>query len=111
MISLVRKAVTALLLVMGSSNLYAHYPILDCRYEAHSNAIEMIVCEASFSDRSKAPNVLMEVISEDDEIILSGKTDEASVFRFERPEGGFFIIMDAGPGHVLEISNEEVVEI
>lgn len=91
---------TALLFCTSAA---AHYPILDCNVEA-----EHVACEASFSDRSKAPDVVIEVYSEDDEVLSSGLTNADSRYQFELPEGIFFIIMDAGPGHVIEISSDEV---
>lgn len=84
----------------------AHYPILDC-----TTSSKEVTCEASFSDKSKAPGVVMEVFSEDDEVIAKGRTDDESKYKFSRPDGVYFIIMDAGPGHVLEISDEDVQEI
>jgi len=90
---------------------HAHYPILNCTVGNNEKAPHQVRCEASFSNRAKAPNVIMEVYSEDDEVISEGHTDNDSIYTFDRPEGVYFIIMDAGPGHVLEISDEEVVEI
>jgi len=94
-----------------SNTVLAHYPILDCHYSKTPNeAHEQVTCEASFSDRSKAPNVVIEIVSEDDEILVKGLTNATAKYQFSRPDGSFFIIMDAGPGHVLEISDEEVNE-
>lgn len=96
------RGLLAALLLLGSAA-HAHYPILNCSVESGQ-----VSCEASFSDRSKAPDVVMEVFSEDDEMLNSGRTDNASMYRFQLPDGVFFIIMDAGPGHVLEISSDEI---
>lgn len=87
---------------------YAHYPLLDCRFGAEDSA--QVYCIAGFSDGSKAPNVLMEVFSEDDEVVAQGRTNDRALFDFNRPDGAFFIIMDAGPGHVIEIPDEEVLQ-
>ena len=101
--------------LVGTASSFAHYPLLDCQYTTHQesnqqNNNEIVSCEAGFSDRSKAPNVVMEVFSEDDEVLAQGHTDDKAMFQFDRPDGAFFIIMDAGPGHVLEISDEDIVE-
>lgn len=93
--------------ILISSSVLAHYPVLDCKH-TDSSGEDMVVCEAGFSNRSKAPNVIMEVFSEDDDVLVSGTTDDNAMFEFVEPEGGYFIFMDAGPGHILEISNEEV---
>lgn len=97
-----------LLLFSGLS--LAHYPILSCSV-VNQNSQEHVVCEASFSNRATAPGVIMEIFSEDDEVISSGLTDTNSLYQFPLPEGDFFILMDAGPGHVLEISNDEVTHL
>lgn len=94
--------------VMLCGPAYAHYPLLDCRFGAESSV--QVYCSAGFSDGSKAPNVLMEVFSEDDEVVAQGVTSDQALFDFERPNGAFFIIMDAGPGHVIEISDDEVLQ-
>ncbi|GAA3925060.1 hypothetical protein [Litoribacillus peritrichatus] len=100
-----------LLMVLTAVSLQAraHYPLLNCEFtENEQSATEQVFCDAGFSDGTKAPNVVMEVFSEDDETLVSGHTDATAKFQFDRPEGVFFIIMDAGPGHVIEISDEEV---
>jgi len=97
--------------LIASQQAAAHYPILDCVFTTDvASSADIVRCEASFSDRSKAPNVIMEVFSEDDEVLSKGHTDETAMYQFDRPEGAFFVIMDAGPGHVLEISDEDVFE-
>lgn len=100
------KYMVLLAVFCGQAN--AHYPVLNCAIEKNKSNVEEVSCEASFSDRSRAPNVIMEVFSEDDEQLAKGRTNENSIYRFNRPKGAYFIIMDAGPGHVLEISDEDV---
>lgn len=102
------KRFSALLLFLVSANSSAHYPILHCHFINNDNQ-SLVECSAGFSDRSIAANVVMEVYSENDELISAGKTDEAAIYRFEPSSEIFFIIMDAGPGHVIEISDEDVV--
>jgi len=94
-----------LLLFVFCGSAQAHYPVLNCKMDT---SVKQVICEAGFSDRSKAPNVVMEVFSEDDEQVAKGHTDDNAMYRFSPPSGAYFIIMDAGPGHVLEISDEEV---
>jgi hypothetical protein len=111
MTSIMKKIFFAAIILGTCNTALAHYPILDCQYmKTKNSAIENVICEASFSDRSKAPNIVMEIVSEDDEILAKGRTNSVAKYQFSRPEGIFFIIMDAGPGHVLEISDEEVNE-
>ncbi|MEM7206803.1 MAG: hypothetical protein AAF434_03170 [Pseudomonadota bacterium] len=101
---LLRKCLVAAGLTL-SLPVAAHTPVLNCQLdESASN----VVCQAGFSDSSTAPNIVMEVYSEDDDMLHAGRTDESSIYTFARPDGIFFIIMDAGPGHVIEISSDEV---
>lgn len=95
--------------LLFSSASFAHYPVLSCQHISNAGASDTVRCEASFSNRAKAPNVIMEVYSEDDDVLASGYTDDNAIYEFEAPDNGYFILMDAGPGHVLEISNDEVV--
>ncbi|USD67271.1 hypothetical protein [Vibrio sp. SCSIO 43136] len=102
------RLIALMLALLFTNSVWAHYPILDCKIVTDSDASEHVLCEASFSNRAKAPNVLMEVFSEDDDVLSSGLTDDDALYRFPKPEGSYFILMDAGPGHVLEISNDDV---
>ncbi|OUS25856.1 hypothetical protein A9Q99_20485 [Gammaproteobacteria bacterium 45_16_T64] len=97
-----------MLLLLMSSLSWAHYPVLNCHLSQNPTSGDTVICSASFSDKSLAPNVVIEVYSEDDEVVSQGRTNDDSSYRFNRPQGAFFILMDAGPGHALEISNEEV---
>jgi len=107
----IKQIILAFSSLMACQQAAAHYPILDCVFTTDvASSADIVRCEASFSDRSKAPNVIMEVFSEDDEVLSKGHTDETAMYQFDRPEGAFFVIMDAGPGHVLEISDEDVFE-
>ena len=103
------RYILLILLTVLSLQARAHYPLLSCEFtESDQSSAAQVFCDAGLSDGPKAPNVDMEVFSEDDETLVSGHTDDLAKFQFERPEGIFFIIMDAGPGHVIEISDEEV---
>jgi hypothetical protein len=111
LILLAKTLLLGFFLLCFSVGVFAHYPILDCNASSNGTIPKRVTCEASFSNLAKAPNVLMEVYSEEDEIVATGKTNTESIFVFPEPEGVYFIIMDAGPGHVLEISDEEVTKL
>jgi len=89
-----------------SSAAYAHHPIAECKQLAQ----QTIECEGGFSDGSKAAGVTLEVLSYDEKVILSGKLDKDSKLRFQRPEGDFYVLFDAGPGHVVEIDQSDIKE-
>lgn len=82
----------------------AHYPVCACTMKDAST----VRCEGGFSDGTPAPGVPVEVIAYDEQVIVRGVTDETSGFEFARPSGEFFVLFDAGPGHVVEIDHPEI---
>jgi len=82
---------------------WAHSPYCKCELDG-----DFIVCQGGFSDGSGAVGTLLDVISYDEEILLSSELDDQSRIQFPRPEGDFYILMDAGPGHVVEIDWPEI---
>lgn len=82
----------------------AHNPICQC--EPLDD--EEILCTGGFSDGSGAPGVTLDVIGYDEEILVPGKLGSDSTLRFKRPDGEFYVLFDAGPGHVVEIDHTEI---
>ena len=94
-----------LMLCTGLSPLaLAHNPICEC--EEHGTG--EIVCTGGFSDGSGAPGVTLDVISYEEEVLVPGKLGEDSRLSFKRPDGEFYVLFDAGPGHVVEIDHTEI---
>ena len=95
-------------LLIGASTLYsvamAHNPICEC--EPHGE--EEILCVGGFSDGSGAPGVTLDVIGYDEEILVAGKLDGDSRLSFKRPDAEFYVLFDAGPGHVVEIDHADI---
>lgn len=81
----------------------AHNPVCVCEPDG-----EAVVCTGGFSDGSKAPGVTLDVIAYDETILLKGKLGDNSRLRFKRPGGEFYVLFDAGPGHVVEIDHTEI---
>ncbi|RAU18736.1 hypothetical protein DN062_04405 [Nitrincola tibetensis] len=82
---------------------WAHSPHCQCKLEGG-----FIVCQGGFSDGSGAEGIQLDVITYDEDIILSSALDGQSSIRFPRPDGDFYILMDAGPGHIVEIDWPEI---
>lgn len=82
----------------------AHNPVCQCEPQGD----EEIVCVGGFSDGSGAPGVTLDVISYDEEILVAGKLDGDSSLSFKRPDGDFYVLFDAGPGHVVEIDHMDI---
>ncbi len=95
---------TASLLLLAN-NAAAHSIFLEC--ESTDN---QIACRGGFSDGSAASNLPFEVISYEEETLLTGTSNDESRFSFAAPQAEYFILLDAGPGHVVEVDMTEVVE-
>lgn len=81
----------------------AHVPIARC---ALANG--QVQCTAMYDDGSKAENVLMNVYSYNNEVLLSGKADRKGLFDFTPPRQPFYVLMDDGPGHVFEVDWRDI---
>lgn len=91
-------------LFVMSTYTQAHSIFVDCEHQGSD-----VRCLASFSDGSSADNLPYEVLSYDEDPLISGRTDEKSVFKFVTPAEEYFILLDAGPGHVVEVDMQDVV--
>ena len=80
-----------------------HIPIGKCWTESKS-----IICEGGESDGHPLLDALVEVISYDEKTLFSGKLDDQSRIRFQRPTGQFYILIDAGPGQVIELDWKDI---
>lgn len=81
----------------------AHFPFVEC----HQGAVD-IVCQGGFSDGSGVAGVTIDLISYDEEIIASKEFDEQSSVHFKPYDGEFYILLDAGPGHTVEVDWNEI---
>jgi hypothetical protein len=91
-------------LAMAAGQAYAHNPVCTCEAVGE----EEIRCTGGFSDGSGAPGVTLDVISYNEDILVPGKLGDDSSMTFARPNDEFYILFDAGPGHVVEVDHTEV---
>ena len=98
-----RLALPLLLLALAGPAL-AHNPMCQCEPVEG----EQIKCTGGFSDGSGAPGVTLDVIGYNEEILVPGKLGENSKLTFKRPAGEFYVLFDAGPGHVVEIDYADI---
>jgi len=92
-----------LLSVIATPVVMAHSINLEC-----NQSDEQISCKGGFSDGSEASNLPWEVISYDDQLLYQGHTSNSSEFSFQAPDEDFYILMDAGPGHVVELDIADI---
>lgn len=97
----IAPAIAALLL--SALPAAAHYPFCNCAAEGGN-----IVCEGGFSDGTSAEGVKLDVISYDEDVLVPTRFDASSKVNFTKPEGEFYILFDAGPGHVVEVDWQDV---
>lgn len=96
--------VSALLLAGLSAPALAHNPMCECKQIEN----EQIRCTGGFSDGSGAPGVTLDVIGYDETILVPGKLGEDSTVTFKKPASEFYVLFDAGPGHVVEIDQADI---
>ncbi|NWB90963.1 hypothetical protein [Pseudomonas agarici] len=102
-----RRIGAPLLLVLCtvfSTSVLAHNPLCECK-QVDS---EHIRCKGGFSDGSDAPGVTLDVIGYDETILLPGKLGADSTLTFKKPGTDFYVLFDAGPGHVVEIDQADI---
>ncbi|WP_110973144.1 hypothetical protein [Pseudomonas huaxiensis] len=100
-----RLALPLFLLALAGPAL-AHNPMCQC--EPIDG--EQIKCTGGFSDGSGAPGVTLDVIGYDESVLVPGKLGDDSSLTFKRPAGEFYVLFDAGPGHVVEIDYADIGE-
>lgn len=96
-------AVAATFLVCSALPALAHYPFCTC--EARDGTV---TCQGGFSDGTSAEGVKLDVISYDEDVLVPGVFDASSTISFPRPEGEFYVLFDAGPGHIVEVDYNDI---
>ncbi|MBB4305421.1 hypothetical protein GGD81_004498 [Rhodobium orientis] len=84
----------------------AHTPLCSC----YDNGDGTVLCEGGFSDGSSASGVPIKVFDASGKVVLDGKMSENSEFEFDKPDGDYKVLFDAGPGHEIEIDGSDIVE-
>jgi hypothetical protein len=81
---------------------------LYCQCQAISG--EQIRCNGGMSDGTALPGATLDVIGYDEKTLLEGKLKDDSSFTFTRPDGEFYVLMELGPGHTVEIDHKDIRE-
>ena len=107
---MIKKRGIALVLFLGclvlSGLCLAHTPLFSC----FDNGDGKIFCEGGFSDGSSAAEVPIIVKNEAGEIIFTGKLSSNSDIEFDKPEGEYTVIFNAGEGHDIKIPGSQIFE-
>jgi len=100
---MIKKLVVSSMLL--SSSLFAHTAIMSC----FDNGDGTITCEGGFSDGSSASGVKFRV-EQDGKTIVSTKMNEDSEVTFNKPNGAYSAVFDAGEGHAVYIKGTDITE-
>ena len=84
----------------------AHTPLCSC----YDNGDGSVTCEGGFSDGSSAAGVEIRVEDGSGKVLVKGKMDEDSEYTFQKPDGSYVVLFDAGPGHLVEVKGEDIAE-
>lgn len=93
-------------LLVLSVQAYAHSPLMSC----FDNGDGTVTCEGGFSDGSSAAGVSMIVKGPDGNALMEGKMNQDSEYTFDKPEGAYTVVFDAGEGHGVVIDGANIVE-
>lgn len=99
-----RLILTAATLLMLSISAQAHTLLCEC-WEV---AGEQVQCKGGFAHGSAANGVTIDVIGYDEKMLVAGRFGGDSTFTFKRPAGEFYVLMDMGAGHTLEIDHSRI---
>ncbi len=106
-VSMLRKLVVATAVVFFTSGMaLAHTPLCSC----FDNGDNTVTCEGGFSDGSSASGVPMYVKSPDGKVLVEGAMTEDSEYTFDKPEGDYEVVFDAGEGHAIIVPSKDIVE-
>lgn len=94
------------LVLIFSDPALAHTPLCSC----YDNGDGTVTCEGGFSDGSSASGVQMRVEDNGGGVLIKGKMDEDSEYTFDKPDGAYKVVFDAGEGHAVVIGGKEIVE-
>ena len=99
---LVAALIGAMSLLANSAS--AHQPFCICkRIDATT-----IRCEGGFSDGTGVPGVELDVVRYGESIVVQTKFGADSTASFRAPEGEFYVLFDAGPGHAFDVDYKDI---
>lgn len=94
----------ALFILCAVSAAEAHHPTCQC-WMVDGQTVR---CTGGFSDGSKAPGVVLDVIAYDEQVLVKGRLGADSTLAFPRPAQDFYVLFDAGPGHTVEVEHSAI---
>lgn len=99
---MIKKVLVAAML---SNVMFAHTAIMSC----FDNGDGTITCEGGFSDGSSASGTKFRVES-NGSVVFESKFSEDSEVTFDKPQGDYDAVLDAGEGHQVFIKGLDITE-
>lgn len=98
------------LLLLGALLLGTSTPTLAhglyCQCQALGDG--QVRCNGGLSDGTALPGATLDVIGYDEKTLVAGKLGADSSFTFSKPEGEFYVLMELGPGHTVEVDHKDI---
>ncbi|HCP78314.1 MAG TPA: hypothetical protein DIU11_11435 [Pusillimonas sp.] len=97
------KALLVAIALLCSAAVYAHTPVCHCELND-----QRINCEGGYHDGSGAVDITMRVVAYGGETLETGKLNSNSRFSTALPTQPFYILMDVGPGEMVEVDWRDI---
>jgi hypothetical protein len=91
-------------LALTSSQALAHGLYCQC----HAVENNQVRCTGGLSDGTALPGATLDVIGHDEKTLVAGKLGADSSYTFTRPTGAFYVLMELGPGHTVEVDHTDI---
>ncbi|TVQ92639.1 MAG: hypothetical protein EA400_03470 [Chromatiaceae bacterium] len=104
-----RTAAAPAILLAGAffaAGAQAHTPLFAC----YGNPDDTVFCEGGFSDGSSAAGIALRILDGAGQVLVETSMPDNSEFEFEKPDGDYRVVFDAGPGHVIEIDGADIFD-
>ena len=100
------SALLALAALGGSTSAMAHGMFCQCQGLADGQ----VRCHGGLSDGTALPGATLDVIGYDEKIHIAGKLGTDSSFTFAKPDGEFYVLLEMGPGHTVEVDHKDIAK-
>jgi len=100
---MIKKTIFSVAVLFATSSAFGHSALMSC----FDNGDNTITCEGGFSDGSSASGVNFRV-EQNSKAILETKINENSEITFNKPNGDFNAVFDAGEGHLIIVKSKDI---
>ncbi len=94
-----------MVLMFLSNVVFGHTALMNC----FDNADGTITCQGGFSNGKSATGLKITIL-QDSKPIIDGVFGEDGEFSFKKPNGDFQVVLDAGEGHKVFVSDKDIVK-